>query len=376
MTTRTGKDRLRSLTRRIARNPHFWIVLVLSAILLFIYQAWPWREWQFTDGFWRFFSWLSKLDCLVLHVELRFQVFGVLFFIPIIYGSLALSWAGGLFAWLLSLIWVLPKLLIWDSTTVAINITLLLLPVLVVAVVYGERRWRESERRSFAERQQEQQAYFAKLVETQEAERARIAQELHDETLQRLMVIANRADSLAASTTDDRQITGNQWIKQEVLRTMSDLRRLSMNLRPSILDSFGLVSGLRWLVNNCNSQSNCHLNIIIEGEEREMCDLAEVTIFRVAQEAIYNIQRHSQATKGRVALEFGEDLITLEIVDNGIGFQPPERLALLVRESKLGIIGIEQRVLSTGGTLYLESAPGKGTKLRVAIPYSFSADIL
>ncbi len=369
-------DRLRSLTGRIAGNPHFWIVLALSTILLFIYQAWPWREWQFTDGFWRFFSWLSKLDYLVFDVELRLQVFGVLFFIPIIYGSLALSWAGGLFAWLLSLIWVLPTLLIWGGTRMVINITLLLLPVLVVAVVYGERRWRESEKRNFAEREQERQAYFAKLVETQEAERGRIAQELHDETLQTLMVIANKSDSLAASTTDTRQITGNQWIKQEVLRTMSDLRRLSMNLRPNILDNFGLVSGLRWLVNNCNSQSTCHLEIFIEGEECEMSDLAEVTIFRVAQEAIYNVQRHSQATSGRVTLEFGEDLMTLEVVDNGIGFRPPERLALLVGESKLGIIGIEQRVLSTGGNMYLESAPGKGTKLRVTIPYSFSADIL
>ena len=126
-----------------------------------------------------------------------------------------------------------------------------------MAVISGERRWRESERRNYAEREQERETYIARLVETQEAERTRIAQELHDETLQTLMVIANKADALASSATDEDQAKGNLWIKQQVLQTMDDVRRLSMNLRPSILDNFGLVSGVRWLANNCNEQCDC-----------------------------------------------------------------------------------------------------------------------
>ena len=107
---------------------------------------------------------------------------------------------------------------------------------------------------------------------------------------------------------------------------MDDLRRLSMNLRPSILDNFGLVSGVRWLVNNCNSQNGCHLDVVVNGEERKMSSLSEVTVFRVVQEALNNIQRHAHAKNGTVSLDFEEDRLLLQIQDDGVGFHPPERL--------------------------------------------------
>ena len=361
--------RLRPALRRVAKNPHFWVVVALSAWLLFVYQAWPWPERRFTAGAWRFFAWLSALEPLVVKVEVNYHIFGVLFLIPIIYGSLTLSWPGGIFAWLLALTWVLPTLLSWSNSVHWISLALLLLPVLLVAMVTGEQRWHEREKKYFIEREAERQTYIAKLVETQEAERRRIAQELHDETLQTLMVIANKSDSLALSTADASQVEGNLWIKQEVLQTMDDLRRLSMNLRPSILDNFGLVSGVRWLVNNSNDQNACRLDISVLGEERKMSSLSEVTVFRVVQEAINNIQRHAQARTGAVTLEFRDDCLLLQISDDGIGFQPPERLGAYVSESKLGIIGMEQRLLSVGGTVEFDSDPGEGTSIQASIPY-------
>jgi len=367
--------RLWSMTTRVARNPHFWVVVVLSAILLFIYQAWPWPESRFNSGVWRSFSWLSALESLVIEVELKYHLFGALFLIPILYGSLTLSWTGGIFAWCLALIWVLPTVLSWWNAPLLLNLTLLLLPVLLVAIVSGERRWRESERRYFAERERERQAYIAKLVETEEIERRRIAQELHDETLQTLMVIANKADSLALSGTDENQVKGNLWIKQEVLQTMDDLRRLSMNLRPSILDNFGLVSGVRWLVNNSNSQNGCHLDVAVIGEERRMSSLSEVTAFRIVQEAINNIQRHAYAKSGTVSLEFGDDRLLLQVKDDGVGFRPPDRLAVYVVESKLGMMGMEQRVLSVGGEISVDSSPGEGTRIWASVPYTASAQV-
>ena len=368
--------RLRSATPRVARNPHFWIVVVVSAGLLLIYQGWPWPESQFVRGVWRFFPWLSALEALVVDVEVKYHLFGVLFLIPIVYGSLTLSWPGGIFAWCLALIWVLPALLSWWNAPVLINLALLLLPVLLVAIVTGERRWRESEKKYFVEREQARQAYIAKLVETQETERRRIAQELHDETLQTLMVIANKSDSLALSGTDEKQIEGNLWIKQEVLHTMDDLRRLSMNLRPSILDNFGLVSGVRWLVNNCNSQNGCYVDVAVIGEERKMSSLSEVTVFRVVQEALANIQRHAHARSGTVSLEFEGDRLLLQIKDDGVGFRPPDRLAAFVVKSKLGMIGMEQRILSIGGEMLLHSDPGEGTRIWASIPYEASAQIV
>lgn len=351
------------------KNPHVWVVLVVSAFFLLIYQAWPWREWEFTSGAWRYFSWLASLDSVVTDVELRYHVMGVFFFIPIIYGSVTLSWPGGVFAWLLALIWVMPTLIHWSRGTLIINLALLLLPVLLVAVVALERRWREIERRHFTERERERQAYIGKLVEAEENERLRIAQEIHDDTLQTLMVVANKADSLASSTGDETQAAGNLWIKNEVVQTMEDLRRLSMNLRPSILDNFGLVSGIRWLVNNSNAQPGCRIEVSIVGEERPMSNLAQLTVFRVVQEALHNIQRHARAHKGVVVVEFREPGVRLEIADDGTGFEPPERLTALVNEGKLGMIGIEQRVLSAGGTLDVTSGLGSGTRLVVEVPY-------
>ena len=368
--------RLRSVTPRVAKNPHFWIVVVVSGALLLIYQGWPWPESQFVKGVWRFFPWLSALEALVIDVEVKYHLFGALFLIPIVYGSLTLSWPGGIFAWCLALIWVLPALLSWWNAPVLINLALLLLPVLLVAIVTGERRWRESEKKYFIEREQARQAYIAKLVETQETERRRIAQEIHDETLQTLMVIANKSDSLALSGTDERQIQGNLWIKQEVLQTMDDLRRLSMNLRPSILDNFGLVSGVRWLVNNCNSQNGCYVDVAVIGEERKMSSLSEVTVFRVVQEALSNIQRHAHAKSGTVSLEFEGDRLLLQIKDDGVGFRPPDRLAAFVVKSKLGMIGMEQRILSIGGEMLLHSDPGEGTTIWASIPYETSAQIV
>jgi two-component system sensor histidine kinase DegS len=368
--------RSRSVMTRAAKNPHFWVVVVLSAGLLFVYQAWPWPEWRFAEGVWRFFPWLSALEAIVIEVEVKYHVFGVLFLIPILYGSLTLSWPGGIFAWCLALIWVLPAVLSWRNAPLMINLALLLLPVLLVAIVTGERRWRENEKKYFIEREQARQAYIAKLVETQEAERRRIAQELHDETLQNLMVIANKSESLALSGTDEVQVKGNLWIKQEVLQTMDDLRRLSMNLRPSILDNFGLVSGVRWLVNNSNTQNGCHLDVAVSGDERKMSSLSEVTVFRVVQEAINNMQRHAHAKSGSVTLYFEADRLLLEVSDDGIGFQPPDRLSTYVSRSKLGLIGMEQRILSIGGEMHVEASPGLGTRIWASIPYAASAQVV
>lgn len=373
--TNSSIIRYKQKPKNMFKNPHFWIVVTITLLLILIYQAWPWREWQFTEGVWRFFPWLSSLDFVVINLELRYHVIGVLFLIPIIYGSLVLSWQGGLIAWLLSLIWVVPTLIYWSTSTFIINLALLLLPALIVAIVTLERQWHDNEKRIFAERERERQLYIAKLVETQENERRRIAQEIHDEAIQTLMVIANRSDSLASSSSSIEGKQDNVWIKEAVLQTIEDLRRLSLNLRPSILDNFGLVSGLRWLVNNSNSQQGIHIDISVKGEERKISPLTEVTIFRVVQESICNIQRHSRAKRASVVLEFDDDFIKLTLRDDGIGFEPPDRLALYANEGKLGLIGMEQRILSVGGTIKIDSRPGESTTILAEVPYDRTAEI-
>jgi len=371
----TGRIEFTTMARKMVRNPHFWVVVALSVILLLVYQAWPWRWWQFTEGIWRYFSWLSVLDQLVLDVELQIRVVGVLFFIPIVYGSLTLSWGGGLLAWLLSLIWLAPILGSWSGTWGLTNLLLLLLPVLLAAIVSAERRWRGNEKRYYAEREQERRAYIANLVDTQEAERRRIAQEIHDETLQTLLIVANKLDSLASADGDDERTAGLVWAKETLYQSTVDLRRLSLNLRPSILDNFGLVAGVRWLVDN-NAHDGCSMTTRVKGEVHKMSSLAEVTVFRVVQEAVSNIRRHARAANASVFLEFSDDGLRLEIHDDGLGFDRHERPADHADRGKLGIIGMEQRILAIGGTMRLESNPGSGTRLEAIIPYTTSAEIV
>lgn len=365
---------LKVAARGVLRNPHFWVLVGLLAILLFVYQAWPWSERQLTHGFWRYFSWLSALRSLVVNVELKAHILGVLFFIPIIYGSVTLSWPGGLFAWLVSLVWLVPTLLSWPGSWDIANLVLLLLPPLLVAIVAAERRWREGERRNFVERENERRAYVLRLVDTQEAERRRIAQEIHDEALQTLLGIANRLDSLAIPSMGDEWAAEHRAVKQELLQSMEDLRRLSMNLRPSVLDSFGLISGIRWMATN-NSRNGCRIRTRVRGETQKMSSLAEITVFRVVQEAITNILRHADARNATVTLEFERDQLMLAIEDDGAGFKPPEKLSQYAEKGRLGVIGMQQRILSAGGTMQLESAPGQGTKVVATIPYSISDDI-
>lgn len=354
--------------RGVLRNPPFWITVVASALILLVYQGYPWREWQFNEGIWRHFSWLSNLHWLVLHVELPLSIHGSLFLLPIVYGSLAASWSTGLVAWLFSLAWILPTFAAWGLTTVSINVAVLLLPALVTAVVTLQRRWRESEKRNYVEREHERQSYVARLVETQEAERQRIAQELHDDSIQTLMAIANSLASLTSS--DDIRLARQEaaFLKQQVLTTIDDLRRISMNLRPSILDNFGLVPGIEWLVNASNLQNTCQFDVTLEGRERELPDLAQVTLFRVTQEAIQNVHRHANARMGTVRLQFKPDCLNLSVSDDGMGFQRPERLSMYANQGKLGIIGIHQRIVSLGGSMKLDSRPHGGTLLSVTIP--------
>ena len=362
-------------TRSTLRNPHFWVLLASSAILLFFYQAWPWQEAQFGDGFWSHFSWLSALGWLPVYVEIPAGVFGILFLIPIIYGSVTLSWPGGLLAWLLSLAWVLPELSNWSSKRMPTNLLILFLPVLLAAIVSGQRRSREIEKRSYREREKEREAYVAKLVESQEAERRRIALEIHDETLQTLLAIANRLDTLASSPPSPEQTEGVLWAKERLFQSMDDLRRLSVSLRPNVLDNFGLVAGIRWLVDN-TGQSACQIATLVKGEVRKMSTLAEVTVFRVVQESVSNIHRHAQAQNASVTLVFDHDYLAVDIQDDGIGFELVKKPLAYVERNRLGIVGMEQRILAVGGQMDLQSWPGRGTRLRAIIPYSTSEEFV
>ena len=348
---------------RIINNPHFWAIIVITVAVIFIYQAWPWRAWSLEP----WFAWLAPLYNLVL-IELRGHIVGILFLVPIIYAAIVFSWQGALVTFLLALVGVLPIMVdIWSISSLITNMVLLLLPFLVVSIIAFELKWRRKERNTYAEREAERRVYLSKILESQENERLRISQELHDDTIQTLLVIANRAQSMIPSGDGKMaEVKRNaEWIRDATLQTVDDVRRTTLDLRPSILDDLGLVPALRWLVDRMNNESGINTRILVNGVRRKLSPQAEVTIFRIIQEALNNIKRHSKAKEAVITLEFATEYLKIRIEDNGQGFRPPKKLERLPTRGKLGLIGMQQRVDLLGGTFKISSRPGEGTSLLI-----------
>jgi signal transduction histidine kinase len=214
------------------------------------------------------------------------------------------------------------------------------------------------------------QSYYTSITAAHEEERKKIARELHDETLQSLsMVLNNLNEAFLMCKESAPEISLQLKNISTTLRDMMDgLRRFSHELRPSLLDKFGLVPSLEMLTEEVGRQGSleCHLEIV--NSEQRIPDEAELALFRIAQEALQNVRKHSKATEAVVSIEFNESKATLSVTDNGIGFQVDRWQSELAQSGKFGLIGMRERASLLGGQLTVESEMGKGTTIRVEIP--------
>jgi PAS domain S-box-containing protein len=212
--------------------------------------------------------------------------------------------------------------------------------------------------------------YLQQITRAQEEERKRIARELHDDTIQYLVVLARQLDDLASSSKglskDERQYLEN--LRQQINSIMEGVRRLSHDLRPATLDRLGLLPALEWLASNMTKHSGINVQVKTQGVERRLPTEVELVLFRIVQEALSNVRRHSQATNAEVTVEFGEKKITIAVKDNGKGFAIPEAVGDLVKEGRFGLAGMHERIQLLGGSLKIDSAPGKGTTVSVEAP--------
>jgi PAS domain S-box-containing protein len=221
--------------------------------------------------------------------------------------------------------------------------------------------------------------YISQVLKAQEGERLRIARELHDDTAQALTGLSRRLDMLV----DTLSSSGNRLPKQiperlEELREQSDrilegVRRFSRDLRPPVLDDLGLLPALKWLATALEEQHSIAANIRVLGEQHRLPDEAELALFRIAQEALNNVRKHSGASAVEVTVDFRGGGITMIVADNGSGFQPPRSPSDLAASGKLGIIGMQERIRLLGGTLAVHSEPGAGTRVLVTVPAETSS---
>ncbi|HSN54037.1 MAG TPA: GAF domain-containing sensor histidine kinase, partial [Candidatus Sulfomarinibacteraceae bacterium] len=212
-------------------------------------------------------------------------------------------------------------------------------------------------------------ALSRRLVEAQESERRTLARELHDEAGQALASLRFGLRLLDREIGDGGDVTGRTAELMERTDAVIDsLHRLAADLRPASLDHLGLEAALRQYSRSAASKFGLEVHFKARGMKgmRFSTEL-ETALYRVVQEAMANVVRHARATRADVLLQRRGDRVTVMVEDNGVGFEPD---LVRRREDRLGLLGLEERAESLGGTLAVESAPGAGTTIVVEVPFA------
>jgi len=213
--------------------------------------------------------------------------------------------------------------------------------------------------------------YLQEITRAQEEERKRIARELHDDTAQDLVVLARQLDSFVVSAINNlsaEDISYLEGLRQQTERILDGVHRFSQDLRPSVLDDLGLVPALEWLTSDLTEHLGIAVEMKVLGSVRRFPPEMELVLFRIAQEALRNVWKHSGASRAGVTLEFDDSKAILTVKDEGNGFELPERMDNLTVAGKLGLAGMQERARLIGGSLRLDSKPGKGTTVTLEVP--------
>lgn len=208
--------------------------------------------------------------------------------------------------------------------------------------------------------------YSRLLIDAQEAERRRVSIELHDQVGQVLTAVKMNLHSLKQTATAPEIIASINDNMVVIDEAVDQVRDLSVDLRPLLLDDFGLVVALRWYLQarNYGFEAQFFSNSVTE-ETRFACEL-ETACFRIVQEAITNVARHAKASRVFVVLEKTESELILSISDNGIGF---DLNVLSSTAATLGLRGMEERAQTLGGTITIDSTPHSGTEVCARFPF-------
>lgn len=215
--------------------------------------------------------------------------------------------------------------------------------------------------RSLIEEREKLQTLSRKIIDVQEKERRAIAIELHDEIGQGLTGLKILLDQVFKSENIPKEKVGE--VQKLISNLIGTVRNLSLNLRPSMLDNLGLFPALIWLVDQFKNKSNLNIQYNFSNDDEDRFPpLIETTVFRVSQEALTNIVRHSNATQVWITIETNENNLILQIRDNGIGFDPVE-LTTAPKKFSTGLSGMEERVGMVGGIFHIFSESGGGTTI-------------
>jgi PAS domain S-box-containing protein len=212
--------------------------------------------------------------------------------------------------------------------------------------------------------------YLQLATRAQEEERKRISHELHDDTVQSLVVLSRQLDSLSSEGKElpEKFRHGIEEIWKQTDSILSGVRRLSQDLRPAAIDRLGLLPAIEWLAADVFKYSGINTSVDVTGKEHRLPEEVNIALFRIIQEALRNIWRHSGATDVRITVEFGDTNTRISVRDNGKGFKTGGNIGDFAKHRKLGLAGMQERAQLVSGTLSVRSGPGKGTTVTVDVP--------
>ncbi len=221
---------------------------------------------------------------------------------------------------------------------------------------------------------QEKEAIRAQLlkqiISAQEAERKRIARELHDELAQSLTGLIMSLDSAEGVLGPELQNVHEQLARTREItaRALEQTRQLILDLRPTMLDDLGLVSAIRWYAETHLSNMGTTVTFQTEGPQRRLRPELETALFRIAQETINNVARHANASHVRIHLAWKPREVILSVDDDGKGFDVQDVYARQDTGAGMGLLGMQERAEMLGGQMEISSQPGQGTHVLLRIP--------
>ncbi len=351
-------QRLLAVTTRTIKKPGFWLILAMMALITYL---------QYDDTFER----PQYISQLLINLGLTRHAFErILYLGPIILGGFIFGWIGGVNTSIVALAAMLPRALfvsnyrmdsIFETTSVFIVGN-------VLAMTFYALRKERKYRNQLEEAQGKMRFYLGEVNKAQEEERKRISQELHDDSIQALVVLARGLDLLSSTGEGLSQAEYRhrlEKLRQLTNEIMMGIRRLSQDLRPASLDRLGLVSALESLTADITKYWGIQIKVTVKGELQRWDADKELAIFRIVQEALRNVWKHSKATMAEVTIETDQKTILITVNDNGVGFEVPKDLSNLPLSGKLGMAGMRERAQLIGATLKIDSKVGQGTKVSI-----------
>ncbi len=213
----------------------------------------------------------------------------------------------------------------------------------------------------------ESQEFGLKIIEAQEDERRNLSREMHDGPAQMLANVMIRSEIVGKTFREkgiEEGLKEVRTMKEMVRQSLYEVRRVIYDLRPMALDDLGLVPTLRKYLATTEEYHQVRIEFITRGKEERFLQKFETAAFRLIQEAVQNAIKHAEPTVIRVVYENTPQFLNLHINDNGKGFDPSEK-----RDGSFGIIGMRERIDMLNGKLEIDSKPGGGTKVKIALPH-------